>query len=992
MSVIQKNISNFIETQFPEIYRDEGPVFVEFVKQYYEWMENANANGAAIYHSRRILDYKDVDDTVDQFVLYFKEKYLKEIQLDTVAQTRNLIKNSLDLYRAKGTERAIDLFFRAVFGRPAEVYYPGEDVFRLSDGKWVKPKYLEVTPSEYNKIFVGQQIAGISSGATAFVERYIKRKVKNKYMHILYISSVAGEFETGEILTLDGQNLKNVPTVIGSLTTLDVLAGGAGFKIGEIVNVESDGGLQGKARVADISNITGLVEFKLIDSGWGYTTNAEVLISESVFFLEDVIPVINTSNKQAFVTFEVLKQPQANIVYKNANATISFLNGDNVYTYYSNNSQAGKGVVIAAANTSTTNGEIYIIELEGKLSPVQQPAANSTGTVAVTTAIGSLTGYASINTTSANLNGTGTLFTSQLNTNSVIRILAYNSNNQLLGIDTKKVVSISSDTVATVDSNLSFVSANSIIQYLGIRSIEGTGTSFDTDFVYGDKIAIYSNSSNYVIRTVNAISNATFMTIQEDMTFENTAANYAEVITNNYIYTSSNTVKANIHSYSDKTATANVIGSSSNVTLYLNNTNGTFVKSQKVSQRNVTNNEVAVGTISLISGVVGSNAVLYIDDIRGVFQPDNNFTLYSSYANGLITANGYVKKIEMTAGVIDINNTFLTDYDVIGNTSLTTANLKRKSSGAFATFEISDTLQYGETLNLFTSDSLEQYQYLALNAFSYGFPKYPSANGSTQYLEDILTQTQVTIGGVGSLIGLNPGKNYDSPPYITIYEPDVAAFNKADYTLDLSNVSSSFTIGEIVSQPGTAAIGVVKSANLTNMIIKRIQFENQFDTSNGLIGTSSGATANILSISMLDNAIQIGLNAKVTANVQTAGGSVTKLDVVDSGFGFIEGETADFISSDGERAGIAKVHLGKKGVSEGFYRNRNGFISDSKKIYDGEYYQDYSYEVRTSVTADKYSEMLKRVLHVAGTKSFSSIVLSGTTNVSTNIKTDITEE
>ena len=113
MSLIQKNISNFIESQFPDIYKEEGPIFVEFVKNYYEWLEdkNFNSNSAVTYHSRRILDYKDVDDTVDEFILYFKEKYLKEIQLSTVSQTRQLIKHSLDLYRSKGTERAVDLFF-----------------------------------------------------------------------------------------------------------------------------------------------------------------------------------------------------------------------------------------------------------------------------------------------------------------------------------------------------------------------------------------------------------------------------------------------------------------------------------------------------------------------------------------------------------------------------------------------------------------------------------------------------------------------------------------------------------------------------------------------------------------------------------------------------------------------------------------------------------------------------------------------------------------
>ena len=995
MSLIQKNISNFIESQFPDIYKEEGPIFVEFVKNYYEWLEdkNFNSNSAVTYHSRRILDYKDVDDTVDEFILYFKEKYLKEIQLSTVSQTRQLIKHSLDLYRSKGTERAVDLFFRAVFGRPAEVYYPGEDIFRLSDGKWVQPKYLEVTPSIYNEQFVGKQIAGINTKATAFVERYIKRKVKNKYMHILYISSIVGEFETGELLTIDGQILKNIPTVIGSMTTLDIVTGGADFKIGDIVEIESNSGLQGKGRVANISNITGTVDFDIIDSGWGYSSLANVFISEKVLYLENVIPQQNNVGKSTFEIFETIKQPQANVVYKDANASISFANGDFIFTYYSNNSVAGKGVVIASANTTATNGEVYVVELVGNISPVIEPTTNSTGTVSVASAIGPLTGYASINTTSANVNGTSTLFTGEVTTNSIVRVLSYNSNNILLGSEFKKVISIQNNTVMTLNSNLSFNSANAIIQYMGNKSIQGTGTSFDTDFVYGDKVVLYSNSSNYYVLTVNAISNATFMTIQETIPFTNASANYAEVVTNNYIYTTSNTIKANIHSYSTKTATGNVIGSSANLVLHLTNTNSTFTENERVYQKNANSDQVATGIITSVAGVLGTNATLYVSNSQGVFQPNNaSFSLYVDFANGVLSsANGYLNRIDMTAGVIGISNAFVNNYFVVSNTTLSNGTLARISSGVLANFSISNTLQYSETLTLL-SDRIEEYLDIPLNAVAYGFPRSPTANGTTQYLDAIFAQSQLTIGGISSLVAINPGKNYDVNPYVLVYEPKIAPFNRTDYTLDITNVVSLFIQGEVVTQPGTAAIGIVKHSNSTHLTLKRLQFENQFKTSNGLIGSSSGATANIASISTIDNTLQIGLNASVVSNVQTATGSVTQLDVVDSGFGYLAGENVTFLSSDRLRSGSARVNLQKKGISQGFYRNKNGFVSDIKKIFDGEYYQDYSYEVRTSITADKYSEMLKKVLHVAGTKQFSSTVLSGSVDMSSNIKTVITEE
>ena len=262
MSVIEKNISQFIQNQFPDVYREEGENFVEFVKQYYMWMEEPDN---ALYHSRRQMEYKDIDETVDEFLVMFKQKYLSDIQLDTASQTRKLIKHSLDLYRAKGTERAVDVFFRSIFGVDAEVYYPGDDIFRLSDGRWVKPTYLEVSSSTYNKEFVGKQIQGVASGATAFVERYIRRKIKSKYIDILYISAINGDFQTNELITLPGQNLRGIPKVIGSLTSMQIIAGGANFAVGEIVTLNTDNGVQGKGRVSVVSNLTGTVDFKIDD-------------------------------------------------------------------------------------------------------------------------------------------------------------------------------------------------------------------------------------------------------------------------------------------------------------------------------------------------------------------------------------------------------------------------------------------------------------------------------------------------------------------------------------------------------------------------------------------------------------------------------------------------------------------------------------------------------------------------------------------------------
>ena len=49
-------------------------------------------------------------------------------------------------------------------------------------------------------------------------------------------------------------------------------------------------------------------------------------------------------------------------------------------------------------------------------------------------------------------------------------------------------------------------------------------------------------------------------------------------------------------------------------------------------------------------------------------------------------------------------------------------------------------------------------------------------------------------------------------------------------------------------------------------------------------------------------------------------------------------------------------------------------MSNNKYLYDGDYYQDFSYVINTAITYDRYEDMLRKILHVAGTKAFAGII------------------
>jgi hypothetical protein len=380
-------ISQYIERQFPAFYREEGQNFISFVKAYYEWLELPEN---VTYKSRHLLEYRDVDTTLDEFIVYFKEKYLKNVQFNTSSNKELLIKNASDLYRSKGTERSIDLFFKLVYGVDAEVQYPAERIFKLSDGKWEIPQYLEITYNKQNINYVGKQIVGSLSGATAFVEKYIRRRAGYGIVSIVYISNLAGEFIKGESIgiTTNGSGIytDNSAKVIGSITAVTILDNGREFAVGDIVSFQdSERGRGGFARVTEIGEQTGVIDFILEEGLWGFSTNAISVISEKVLFANNIYG--NT-----FGIMDTIVQPSVYVEYQNSAPIIV---GDIIRSYNGANVVAN-GIVVDVNHVATSNsGTATVSVVSGPFTAGNYQLNSNVSTVNVTS-ISDFTTYAEI--------------------------------------------------------------------------------------------------------------------------------------------------------------------------------------------------------------------------------------------------------------------------------------------------------------------------------------------------------------------------------------------------------------------------------------------------------------------------------------------------------------------------------------------------------------------------------------------------------------------
>ena len=102
-------ISQFIEDQFPEFFREQNKGIVQFVLAYFEYLEQNNKTTKV---SRQLLNNRDIDDTIDSFIIHFKKTFLQGTQFQSSTDEKFLIKHISDLYQSKGSSRSIELFIK----------------------------------------------------------------------------------------------------------------------------------------------------------------------------------------------------------------------------------------------------------------------------------------------------------------------------------------------------------------------------------------------------------------------------------------------------------------------------------------------------------------------------------------------------------------------------------------------------------------------------------------------------------------------------------------------------------------------------------------------------------------------------------------------------------------------------------------------------------------------------------------------------------------
>jgi len=944
---VENTISQLVANQFPDFYKEEGQLFIAFVKAYYEWLEttefSADLDGDGIKEtlvqnpssttldSRKLADYRDIDNTIDDFILSFKNKYLSNIQFNVATNKQLFIKNALEFYRAKGSSRAIDLFFKLVYGLEARVYTPSDDVFRLSDNEWTDERYLELLPDPSNINFVGKQVFGTVSAASAFGEKLIRIKRGSLYIEVLYLSGLNGNFQTDELVVafdeveLGGTQYRN--RMIGSLSSFEIEASNDGFIVGEEVSVKDGKGKKGVAIVTAVRNAVGVVDFNLVDGGWGYTNDAQIIGSKRTLRFDEIKNFENEDfffQTQPFEIFNTVKQ--------------------DLHRFYLNTSNTTSTDAALALDLGT---ELYITENDGIGNTVVWE-----GTIVDKS---TADGYLVLNYIKANY---------------------ANSSTGLIETDDGRDIA-NSFYSSTQHIQFLYSNVDSSTERYELEDLDGVDISVEANVIAVSNVFTIEYTTNYN----SAISSDTVFYQKDDVNQIYTRAGVANTFSNSATSQTFLNLQSKVGAFrtnrpfyvlGDEDDTPFTIVEMSNVNIGLIGTTSEELPFQLYANTYACNTSL------------GTYAPGSANNRTSTFTTRANFTLSTfeeqetQFYYETTQTSGAPLVIDTLDLTIAINNTDVIDAASPGNSEF--QEVAQGNTINYSTTTLLDALNYTTAgIEIGSIDSIV----ITAPGEGYGddpfFIVYDPLTSHIdrhdyyiRYKDEGDDQNLLKTFRVGEKIVVQ-GNN------------DTKEARIYDFNIQTREIFARRLNWDVrVDDP-------IDSGNVMNF-----STESEFSHGDSISGTTSGVTAVIETVDETRMLPGPGQNADVKATALSGNGFATAVRIINSGFGYFgknyvnstdtyepgENLTLESTKTAGKTISV-KGYLGNQGIAPGTHPNRRSFLSSDKYLADNDFYQEYSYQVLSALPFNKYKKTLIDVLHVAGSKPFGGYV--GTSEATVDI-------
>jgi hypothetical protein len=277
-------VSDLIQQQVPSFVRENHEKFVEFLSNYYEYLDqNENIND----YIRNIISYLDVDQTTEYLLNDFFEE-LRTLPRILAVDKRLLVKHIHDLYDSKGSPNSFELLFRILFDESITIDYPSDNILRASDGVWRQDVFVTIEAIDGTlpidgtvfRLTFENQYGKFNLTPSQIVPDELNPDMSIKTYRVYFDSKVRLKVDSSQIFYT--YNIQSVRTFVGRLlqspARIEIIDGGKYWQVGSIFTIPGTR-LDTLCRVTKITTGGKIKQIEVIQHGMGHTVNQTLVIS-----------------------------------------------------------------------------------------------------------------------------------------------------------------------------------------------------------------------------------------------------------------------------------------------------------------------------------------------------------------------------------------------------------------------------------------------------------------------------------------------------------------------------------------------------------------------------------------------------------------------------------------------------------------------------------------------------------------------------------------
>ena len=164
----------------------------------------------SIVANNRLLDYADIDQTLETFLTYFQKDFIPSLDLSATQNKRLTLKNIGSLYKQKGTAESIKFLMRILYGLNSEVKYPIDETIFAGKNDYDEDRrvFVQMDSGEFSGVpKATDRIVQYSStdvnviSAEAVVEQVLIKNINNREYSVKISRSHEGIFEHNRKVT-----------------------------------------------------------------------------------------------------------------------------------------------------------------------------------------------------------------------------------------------------------------------------------------------------------------------------------------------------------------------------------------------------------------------------------------------------------------------------------------------------------------------------------------------------------------------------------------------------------------------------------------------------------------------------------------------------------------------------------------------------------------------------------------------------------------------